>query len=116
MSQYLAIFTGMNYENAALREQSHVEVWWNLEQAANSLTERFNTGGYYPVDIRRVDGQVERLYYPNVEVDDRLILWKVGQDEPSFLAAWQKLVEDPDPWPDYELVLGGRGGVKRNRL
>lgn len=119
MSHYFGVFNGANYPSGSIHERSHVEILWNLQHAAESLKERYTDGHFHGVRIRRLDtnGSVsEQTLMPGVIGGDTLTLYTVSYDEPSFQAAYDRLIADGDPYPDYIFTLTDRGGVRQEKI
>jgi len=91
MSRVVATFHGPNYNDPDVEPRS-IEVHDSVQAAAESLLERYQSNGHYPVTVRHLDG------------NELSVAWPVM--EGCYLKVWMPYPnEDPDIFAQEAVTL-----------
>lgn len=131
MIRYLGVLDGGALATGNVREPSHVLMIESLGTARATLTEAANSGRIY--SALALDTGALPLPIPGgLGEGAQLTLWRLphtypyrhrvatdsterATDAELANAGWRSLVAAVDPYPDFILTLGARGGVHTER-
>jgi hypothetical protein len=103
MIRYLGVLDGANLATGNVREREHI-----------ILLESLDGGRPLPIPGGLGDdAQLTLWVLPIVSPltnDADVMRWATTEERTE--RAWQSIADDPDPYPDYILTLGPRGGVR----
>lgn len=116
MIRYLGVLDGGNLATGNIRDRSHVLTFEALGNARAALREA-DAGSGQIYSALQLDGSRPLPIPGGIGEDAQLTLWRIAPVySEDVLMEWRLIANDPDPYPDFILTLGPRGGVKLERL
>lgn len=116
--RYLGVLDGPNLAPGSIHEESHVIAIRSLEVAEGLIDRARLTGelgrwsslGATTLDAQPLDSVLPDRY--------RLTLYRVTCRvlDGGPRAAWEAITKDGDPYPDYIVEVGERGGIRTERV
>ena len=128
--RYFGILNGTNLAPAGIHDRGSVLVLESLQHAqyhlqgaisGSSFGLRYwgarNLDGEYPGDIPGGSGDDSTLMLYTMP---ERVIWMTNDPRHPFRAEtdaelWQRLTDNGDPYPDYVLSVGPRGGIRTER-
>lgn len=128
MIRYLGVLDSANLATGNVREREQIILLESLDAARETL--RMAADGRNIYTAERLDGGRPLPIPGGLGDDAQLTLWVLpvvspltndagvtrwATAEERTERAWQSIADDADPYPDYILTLGPRGGVRTER-
>lgn len=118
--RYLAVLDGPNLAPSDFTEASHIVPLASLAEAEHYLTASVNgyVSRWLTDKFVNLAGQDTGEFPGGLSVDAALTLYRLGTTAHNLDTArmlHDLIVDAVDPYPDYVLSVGPRGGIKRER-
>lgn len=91
---------GSSYSLSSI-ENKDLECFGSIREAKSHLRWRYESNGHTPCTFGFVDREPTSVYVPSVTTDSTMDVYKYDPREVC------------DPSPDFRLVFGPRGGIRR---
>lgn len=97
---YVLWHGGPSYSHGSI-ENKDLESFRSIRDARSALMERYESNGSFLCKFDFVDRDADKVYVPSVTTDSTMDVYMYDPRDTA------------DPYPDFRLMFGPRGGIKR---